>query len=137
MGKTILVVDDDEDILYCYRSIYEEVNVTVYTSNNVDDALNIVKTVEDLDLVILDYCMPNFRGDQLAKEISKIAPQVKIVFISGHTDTVGAIKRLGISVCGIFSKPVDPEFLEKLPYIDDYNQSSTDSTQPTNLYSNI
>lgn len=137
MGKTVLVVDDDEDILYLYRLIFEEVNVTVYTSSSVDDALNLVKTVEGLDMVILDYCMPTFRGDQLAKEINKISPQVKIVFISGHSDTVDALKRLNVEVCGVYRKPVDPDFLEKIPYLDDHTQASPDSTLATNLYSNI
>ena len=139
MRKTILVVDDDETLLDCYRLLLETEKTIVYTSNNSDDALDIVKTIHDLDLVILDYMMPKLRGDELAKQIFEINPQVKIFFISGYYGAIDQIKSLNVAVYGVFQKPVDPELLERLAETEDYETLAvgSDNSPTINQYSNI
>ena len=136
--KSILFVDDDEDILFCYRLTLETENVAVYTANNADKALKIVKE-NKIDLAVLDYMLPDIRGDELAKRIHVIDPMVKIFFISGYNIALDAVKKLDFSVYGTFMKPIDLTVLQKIAATDDCasNSYQTMSRGFGNLYSNI
>ena len=138
MKKSILFVDDDEDILYCYRMMTESENVIVYTANDANAALDIIRETK-IDIVVLDYMLPELNGDLLAKKINKIDPGIKIFFVSGYDIALEAIKRLDIAVYGVFMKPVEPGLLKKIVNTDEY--ASTDyqavSIYYGNQYSNI
>jgi DNA-binding NtrC family response regulator len=137
MKKGILVVDDDLDLLFCYELMLENENTVVFTSNDVKEAQEIVKR-EKIDLVILDYIMPKLRGDQLAQRIYEINNKIKIIFVSGYTEVVDAVKKLDIRVHGVFMKPINPEIMEKIAESEDLsylNQHSYDM-HALNVYSN-
>jgi two-component system response regulator YesN len=109
----------------------------VITCDDVDEAQEIIKT-KKIDLVILDYMMPKLRGDQLAKRIDEINDKIKIIFVSGYSEVVDAVKRLDIKVHGVFLKPVNPEILEKIANSDLESEDDIDYHIPTlNVYSNI
>ncbi len=138
MKKTILFVDDDEDILFCYRLAVESENAVIYTARDVESALDIVRQSK-IDVAVLDYMMPGVKGDELAKKINQIDPEVKIYFISGYDIAVEAVKKLNIAVYGVFMKPVDPGLLRKIADTDEYtsNNYQTIASDFGNIYSNI
>jgi DNA-binding NtrC family response regulator len=111
--KSILVVDDDTDLLFCYSLMLENDETEVITSCDVDEAQEIVRN-QKIDLVILDYMMPKLRGDQLAKRLYDINNKIKIIFISGYSEVIEAVKKLDITIHGVFLKPVNPEVMEKI-----------------------
>lgn len=113
MVKSILVVDDDTDLLFCYSLMLENDETEVITSCDVDEAQEIVRN-QKIDLVILDYMMPKLRGDQLAKRLYDINNKIKIIFISGYSEVIEAVKKLDITIHGVFLKPVNPEVMEKI-----------------------
>ena len=138
MRKTILVVDDDEDLLFCYRKLLENDKTIVYTASNVDEAIAVLQVVK-IHLAILDYMLPKMTGAELAKIIGNSDPLVKIFFISGYDEALEAVKKLDVAVYGLFRKPVDPVLLEKLALSDDYSEFIHDSgnISAINLVSNI
>ncbi len=138
MTKSILVVDDDNDLLYCYRLMLEGENVIVHTCDDVDDAQIIVKN-EPIDLAILDYMMPKLTGAELAKRIHEINKEIKIIFVSGYSEALEAVKKLDITIHGVFMKPVNPEIMEMIAESEDYDEFSNYSQDipALNMYSNI
>jgi two-component system, response regulator YesN len=136
--KKILFVDDDEEILFCYRMVIESENILVYTANNVNSALELVRETR-IDVAVLDYMLPELRGDELAIRIHQIDPKVKIFFISGYDIALEAVKGLNVAVYGVFMKPVDPTILRKIANTEDYSSSNYQkmSVDLGNLYSNI
>lgn len=112
------MVDDDEDLLFCYREVLEKENTKVFTTDNVEEALEIVR-VENIALVILDYVMPRVRGDQVAKRLYEINPDLVIIFLSGHNVIIDIAKELDIRICGVLIKPVEAEVLEHLAESED------------------
>ena len=138
MKKNVLFIDDDEDILFAYRFTVESDYTTVYTASNVDTALDIVKRSRS-DVAVLDYLMPGVRGDELAQQIYLIDPGVKIYFISGYDIALEAVKKLDISVYGVFMKPVNPDVLIRLAETDVDSSSLYPllCEYPGNLYTNI
>ena len=137
MTKGILVVDDDLDLLFCYKLMLKNENTVVFTSNDVDEAQDIVRG-EKIDLVILDYMMPKLRGDQLALRIHEINDNIKIMFVSGYAGVVEAVRKLDIKIHGVFMKPINPELMEKIAQSEDLScldQYSQD-VHSLNVYSN-
>jgi len=106
----ILLVDDDNDIVYSFKSILEDEGYVVYTANDAEGAINITRDNE-VQLAIMDYVLPTTRGDKLAETLKAINQKLKIIFVSGFLEVLDAINRLDCDVCGVFLKPVNPEIL--------------------------
>jgi len=116
----------------------EKENNIIITTNDVNKAQKIVKKL-NIDLVILDFVMMKLRGDQMARRLLRIKPDIKIIFISGYYKTDEIVKKLDLKVYGVFAKPLDPLILEKLALSKDYADFIQNSPEMSalNLYSNI
>ncbi len=94
----IIAVDDEEGIIdslsiFLKRSGYEFTGVT-----NPQEAIEKVKT-EHFDLMILDFIMTPFHGDQVVEEIRKFNKELYILLLTGHKDLappLETIRRLDI-----------------------------------------
>ena len=85
--KTILIVDDDEDVTLAFKVGIEDSNtdtnrrIEVYTSNNPVVALSEFKP-NFYDLLLVDINMPHMNGFELSEKILTIDINVKICFMS-------------------------------------------------------
>jgi PAS domain S-box-containing protein len=83
--ETILLVDDEQDILDVSREILEEYGYTTLTAVDGEKALEIFKKKKDqIDLVVLDINMPAMSGHTCMKELLKMNPDIKIIIASGY-----------------------------------------------------
>ncbi len=110
MLGSILLVDDDVDILASIRAILETEGYEVYTACNADQAKVIIRE-EEVNIVIMDYILPEFTGDQIVKDLKQIDEKLNIIFLSGFPQVFRAVKDLEFDVQRVFLKPVDPESL--------------------------
>ena len=84
--ETILVVEDEPDMLWLIKQNLEYLGYNVLTANNPNDALNLNKTYNaPIDLLLTDIIMPVMNGKQLSDEIIKTRREIKILFMSGYT----------------------------------------------------
>ncbi len=115
----------------------ENKNTIIITTDDVFKAQQIVKKY-NIDLVILDFVLNKLRGDQLARRLIRIRPDLKIIFISGYYKTDEFVKKLEFKVYGVFVKPLDSLVLEKLAESEDYADFSQNSPEMSaiNMYSN-
>ena len=51
---------------------------------NGDDALRIALSEDAIDILVTDVIMPGMSGPQLAREIERRSPDVKVLFVSGY-----------------------------------------------------
>ena len=93
---SILVVDDDEMIVYFFKMILDELGYNVLEAFSGEDALRQAK-LTPVDLVILDYKLSDTTGDIVAKQIKEINPQTSIVFVTGYSDAKDKILRTNLS----------------------------------------
>lgn len=106
--QTVIVVDDEDMVLTSIDSflgLETEYNVLTFTSAT--DALEYVR-LNDFDLVISDYLMPEMDGISFLAEVKKIKPEVPRVILTGYADKENAIK--AINEVGLFQyieKPWD------------------------------
>jgi DNA-binding response OmpR family regulator len=110
--KKILVVDDEVQITEFLKDYLEEHG---YTADVADSgAAAIEKTVSYApDLILLDIQMPKMSGLEALREIRKIAPQVKIIMLTGEKapEIIESVARLGAN--HYMTKPIQLDELLK------------------------
>lgn len=79
----ILVVDDDSDIRSLTRTFLEHEGYAVYSSGDVNRAAQIFRRSPDIDLLVTDYSMPHRTGLDLAHELKRLQPALRVLIISG------------------------------------------------------
>lgn len=111
-NKTILIAEDEEDLLTIIKAILEEFGMKVLSAKNGQEALLLQDEHEGrIDFLLTDVVMPELGGLKLASLIQEIRPETKILFMSGYPDR-GGLSILDLPSDAIFmAKPVQPEFL--------------------------
>jgi DNA-binding response OmpR family regulator len=110
MQVSILLVDDDVDVLASVKLILETEDHKVYTACNADQAKAIILEKE-VQIVIMDYILPERTGDQIVKDLKGMKEELNIIFLSGFPQVYRAVENLGFEVDRVFLKPVNPEAL--------------------------
>jgi CheY-like chemotaxis protein len=85
--KKILIVDDDKEVLKMLRIALEICcsNYQVESALNGSAALNLLRQAnhaQPIDLILIDYNMPQMNGLELARLVRKTWPQTRIVLMS-------------------------------------------------------
>ena len=81
----LLCIDDNEDVLECEKSFLESFGYTVLTAASGGKGLELAST-HSVDVVIVDYFMPEMNGQQVAVEMRRLRPQAPIIMLSGSVD---------------------------------------------------
>ena len=89
--RTVLIVDDDPQILRLVRAMLGPHNVKALAVPLPSDALRICAE-ETVDLLISDISMPEMDGNKLAERILKLHPRVRVLLISGAMDEAPPVK---------------------------------------------
>jgi two-component system cell cycle sensor histidine kinase/response regulator CckA len=84
-SETILVVDDEESILFLASRIFTSSGYKVIRASNGVNALKLYKERQnEIALVLLDLMMPEMSGLKCLEELLEINPTVKVVIASGY-----------------------------------------------------
>lgn len=102
-SETILMVEDDAMVLKMSKNMLEKLGYTVLTASVPADAIDLAKeNAGKIDLVITDVIMPDMNGRDLADQLRALAPNIKILFMSGYTaDVIATRGILDEGVCFI------------------------------------
>jgi CheY-like chemotaxis protein len=84
-GPVVLCVDDDTMTLTIMKSILQKNGFSVHITTNWNCALNTFRE-NPIDLVLLDYEMPDIKGHEVAELIRRLKPEVPIILHSGSSD---------------------------------------------------
>src|SRR5580698_4984265 len=82
---SLLCIDDDEDLLECEKSFLESFGYTVLTAASGGQGLQLA-SMYPVDLVIVDYFMPEMNGQEVAMEMRRLNPQAPIIMLSATMD---------------------------------------------------
>lgn len=108
--RTVLMVDDDPQILRLMRAMLGPQNVKVLAAPRPSDALRICGE-ETVDVLISDVSMPEMDGNKLADRVLKLHPRVSVLLISGAVDEAPPVKSGRVR---FLKKPFFPAELIKL-----------------------
>jgi len=88
-GETILLVEDDTSILKLGETVLNSLEYTVLAANSPAQAIQLAEEhLEEIDLLITDVVMPEMNGRELAGELQRKIPALKILYTSGYTANV-------------------------------------------------
>jgi two-component system cell cycle sensor histidine kinase/response regulator CckA len=86
-GQTVLVVEDESAIRGNVRDCLQQLGYAVLEAENGEAALEICQQKQGkIDLVITDLIMPGIGGQVLARQLSELYPNVRVLFTSGYTE---------------------------------------------------
>jgi PAS domain S-box-containing protein len=88
--ETIMFVEDDKDVRSLSVQALKSFGYNVIDAANGKEALDIInkeKLLDKVDLVISDVVMPEMDGEELAENLHKLNPKLKILLCSGFTDS--------------------------------------------------
>ena len=101
LGKRILLADDQEEVREMTKLMLDMDEHIVTEAGNGREALDLFAPGR-FDLVITDYYMPLMKGDELARNIKRLAPAEPILMITGSAEEDGGIRA---SVDAFLNKP--------------------------------
>ena len=112
--ETILIVDDDEDILMATGEMLENYG---YTVNTFLDSLKALESFEKnpfgYDLIITDMTMPRMTGDNLSLKVMEIRKDIPIILCSGYSDQFSETSAEKMGIAKYLQKPVSRNDLLK------------------------
>ena len=77
--RKCLLVDDNKDVLIYLNRILVDTGISILTARSGYEAIELIKTNPDIDVVILDMQMPEMNGIEATKEIKKIKSSLPII----------------------------------------------------------
>jgi DNA-binding response OmpR family regulator len=90
-GKTVLIVDDEPQMLRLLKVMLGPQQVEVLSAPRPSEALRICGE-RSIDVLISDFSMPEMDGGKLAERVWKIHPNVAILMISGERAEAPRVK---------------------------------------------
>jgi len=110
---TLLYAEDDalirENLLYILRDYFND----IFIVKNGKEALDVYREKHP-DTIILDICMPQMSGLEVAKKIREEDETTPIIMLTGHSDRERLLEAVNLKLEAYLVKPVDYSKLSKV-----------------------
>ena len=106
-NECILLVDDEKALIDLGRDMLQRLGYRVETRASSIDAIEAFRSnPTKYDLVISDIAMPKMSGDDMARQMKVIRPDIPIILCSGFSDRIHAQTMEAIGISAVLMKPV-------------------------------
>lgn len=109
---TVLVVDDDPDILELLCTVLEQDGYTVERASEGIGALDILDRGR-VDLLLTDVIMPGLNGFNLARMARTRRSTLKVLYLTGYYEQAKVLRDEGEKYGKLLAKPIRPAELRK------------------------
>ena len=107
---TVLVVEDEEQVLSAVRDWLEQAGYHVLEASGSHKALELVASYEGpIDLMLTDVVMPDMNGWRLMEEVTLTRGDIPVIFMSGYPNPVDPFERADGPT--LLEKPFTPRSL--------------------------
>jgi DNA-binding response OmpR family regulator len=112
--KTILVVDDEVEILSLVQRILTREDYRIITAKNAEEVFAILEK-ESVDLILLDVMMPAVDGFEVCRRLKTNArtQPIPIVMLTVLATNSDIRKAFDLGAAAYLIKPFDPDILDK------------------------
>ncbi len=105
-SETILLVEDEEGLLFLIKKILENLGYSVIATKKTTEAVELSKKSNtEIDLLITDVIMPVLNGKELAVKLREIFPDIKFLFMSGYSSKIIEKKEIMNREINFIQKP--------------------------------
>ncbi|MBD3267638.1 response regulator, partial [bacterium] len=110
--ETVLLVEDNREVRFLVREILKEHGYQVVEASHGKEALKVCKTFHDtIHLLLTDIVLPYKNGFELAKDVFNTQPSIKVLFFTGHAESMLIQNYLEKEDVFLLNKPFTPEEL--------------------------
>jgi CheY-like chemotaxis protein len=111
-NETVLVVEDQSQVRNYAANVLTTYGYNVITAESGADALRQSELEAGrIDLVLTDVVMPHMRGRELASQLRRLRPGIKVLFMSGYDDPAEGTLGTREAGTGFIQKPFTPDEL--------------------------
>lgn len=103
-NSTILVVEDTPAVRKMVCAMLSQTGYNCLEAGDGVEALRLLEEAQDVRLVLSDVIMPNMDGPELARQLSRIRPELPILFMSGYVED-SVVRSIGRTSSLFLSKP--------------------------------
>jgi DNA-binding NtrC family response regulator len=103
--KTILVVDDDRDVLECIHGILTLHGYESVPCSDTSAALTLLASEASLDLAIIDLVMPEMNGLELHARVKQLRPELPCIIVTGCSSIESYLNAINNGAFGYLNKP--------------------------------
>jgi PleD family two-component response regulator len=106
MRETILIIEDEEDILVLLSGLSESEGYNIITASNGREGLDKFQEYVP-DLILTDVRMPVMDGIEVLREVKTKESDTEVIILTGHSDEATAIDCLRLGAYDYFRKPLE------------------------------
>jgi PAS domain S-box-containing protein len=111
---TVLVVDDEPNILKVVNIMLRKMGFSVITATNGEEAIELFKThSQEIECIILDLTMPKIDGTVAFSAFRSIRSDIKIILSSGYNQQEVTQRFAGKGLTGFIQKPYQYDTIQK------------------------
>jgi CheY-like chemotaxis protein len=110
-GKEVLIVEDNPFIAEFLVEVLANTGVKTTIVTNGEDAVRLIKTNDDFDVVLMDIRLPGMSGVEATREIRKFDQEIPIIAQTAHAMIHDRVKYIRAGCTDYFIKPVSIENL--------------------------
>jgi PAS domain S-box-containing protein len=112
--ETILMVEDEDGLRRMAARALAKHGYTVLEACSGPDALRLLEThAHHVDLLITDVVMPSMDGRELADQVRKMQPSIRVLFTSGYTEDAVMHRGVEAATVAFLQKPYVPATLAR------------------------
>lgn len=115
-NTTILVAEDEIYNLLYINELFSKTSYKIIEASNGKEAVEIVQSNPEIDLVLMDIKMPVMNGKEAMKEIKKLKPDLPVIALSAFAMESDKEIALSTGFDSYLSKPLDKKLLFDLIY---------------------
>ena len=114
-SERVLFIDDEQILVNVGKKLLETLGYEVTAKNSSMEALQLFRSQPDgFDLVITDQTMPTMTGDQLAKALLAVRPDLPIIMCTGFSASITEKRAHQIGIKSLLIKPIIMRDLAKI-----------------------
>jgi len=112
-NKSVLIVDDEKNILLTLSQSLEVLQVEIETAANGEEALAKLREKE-FGLILLDLRMPGMDGMEVLRQVREIRPDIRVIMITAYGTVELAVEAMKLGAVDFLQKPFSPEEIRDL-----------------------
>lgn len=109
--KTILIVEDDLLSAKFLEALIIDTNANVLIAKSGQEAIDMIKEKEDINLILMDIQLPEVDGHEATKQIKEQSPEIPIIAQTAHAMAEDRRKSLDAGCDDYVTKPINQDLL--------------------------
>ncbi|MDB6027892.1 MAG: Two-component, sigma54 specific, transcriptional regulator, Fis family, partial [Verrucomicrobiales bacterium] len=109
----MLLIDDEADVQYSFRRIFEKSGIEIATASSGEEGLKLIPRVKP-DLVVMDVRMAGMNGLETLRRLRESDSKLPVIMMTAYGTTQTAIEAMKLGAYDYLLKPFDVPKLKQI-----------------------